>query len=73
MYRRTLKPLLSKSFFLFGPRGTGKSALLQKLFSEKKILYLDLLEDDLCRKLDGHSELLTEMVSNNPAAEWVVI
>ncbi len=32
---------------MFGPRGTGKSSLLQALFSEKDTLYLDLLDNQL--------------------------
>jgi len=32
------------SFFLFGPRGTGKSTLLKKRFNPKQCLWLDLLD-----------------------------
>lgn len=32
------------SFFLFGPRGTGKSTLLKKRFDSKECLWLDLLD-----------------------------
>ena len=32
------------SFFLFGARGTGKTSLLQQLFSEKDSLFIDLLD-----------------------------
>ncbi len=32
------------SFFLFGPRGTGKSTLLKKRFDQSKCLWLDLLD-----------------------------
>lgn len=39
--------LLNKtnSFFLFGARGTGKTTLLKKLFSDKDTLWIDLLKD----------------------------
>jgi len=35
------------SFFLFGPRGTGKSTLLKKRFNEKNCLWLDLLDSEI--------------------------
>ena len=35
------------SFFLFGPRGTGKSTLLKERFDKNKCLWLDLLDSDI--------------------------
>lgn len=35
------------SFFLFGPRGTGKSTLLKKRFDRDKCLWLDLLDSGI--------------------------
>jgi replication-associated recombination protein RarA len=42
MYSRLLKPSHNKSFFLFGPRGTGKTTWVKTNFPNA--LYLDLLE-----------------------------
>jgi predicted AAA+ superfamily ATPase len=45
MYKRTLdltKLLEKKSFFLFGPRGTGKTTLLRHTLSD--VTVIDLLE-----------------------------
>lgn len=42
MYSRTLKAPKAKSFFLFGPRGTGKTYWVRRNFPEA--VYLDLLE-----------------------------
>jgi predicted AAA+ superfamily ATPase len=42
MYKRTLSPNKEKSWFLFGPRQTGKSTFVKKLL-RKKDLYIDLL------------------------------
>ncbi len=45
MYRRILdltKPLKKKSFFLFGPGGTGKTTLLRHTLSDATVI--DLLE-----------------------------
>jgi uncharacterized protein len=35
------------SFFLFGPRGTGKSTLLRERFNETECLWLDLLDAEV--------------------------
>lgn len=35
------------SFFLFGPRGTGKSTLLKKRFDPNQCLWLDLLDSHI--------------------------
>lgn len=42
MYTRQIKPIKSKSFFLFGPRQTGKSTYVKSLITDKD-LYIDLL------------------------------
>lgn len=50
MYSRILSPPEAKqSFFLFGPRGTGKSSWVTTTFP--KATYIDLLEDDVYRRL----------------------
>jgi len=36
--------LSNQSFFLFGPRGSGKTTLLKKHFTNKKCLFVDLLD-----------------------------
>jgi len=42
MFVRNLNPKISKSYFLFGPRQTGKSTFVKSLMTEKD-LYIDLL------------------------------
>lgn len=42
MYSRLLRPPLKKSFFLFGPRGTGKTTWVKSKFPHA--LYFDLLK-----------------------------
>jgi predicted AAA+ superfamily ATPase len=42
MFRREINPVKSKSYFLFGPRQTGKSTFVKSLISRKD-LYIDLL------------------------------
>lgn len=49
MYSRILIPPLKKSFFLFGPRGTGKTTWVKERYPDA--IYLDLLEARLYNQL----------------------
>jgi hypothetical protein len=55
--RRFLRPPLG-SFFLFGPRGTGKSTWLQQQFPEA--VRLDLLDPAVLRRYQARPERLQE-------------
>jgi predicted AAA+ superfamily ATPase len=46
MVYRSLSPLINRSFFLFGARGTGKTTWLQNEYLTDQDLYIDLLDDD---------------------------
>lgn len=46
MFKRMLNPIATRSFFLFGARGTGKTTWLQYKFGKKKTFWLDLLDED---------------------------
>lgn len=41
--KRLLALPLTKSFFLFGPRNTGKSTLIKHIFGKEKVFLIDLL------------------------------
>jgi uncharacterized protein len=70
MYSRTIKSPKDKSFFLFGPRGTGKSTWVQSTFSDS--LYLDLLESELYTLLLASPQRLETLIP--PGYDgWVVI
>ena len=58
-------------FFLFGPRGTGKSTFLRQRFP--KALFVDLLDPETYRNLQARPERLREMVEGDPSKEAVVI
>lgn len=59
------------SFFLFGPRGTGKSTLVKDLISEKT-LYVDFLDPDTFRTFSAFPETLIKTINaRNP--EIVII
>lgn len=59
------------SFFLFGPRGTGKSFWCERAFPEA--LRLDLLEPDLERELSARPERLRARIEAAPGVTEVVI
>lgn len=58
-------------FFLFGPRGTGKSTWLAQAFPNAVVV--DLLAPDLQRRYQARPERLRELIDGNPAAEVLVI
>jgi hypothetical protein len=47
MIPRTCKLSKSNSFFLFGPRGTGKTTLIRDQFPDEQAVYVNLLDDSL--------------------------
>ena len=79
MYKRISKPLISRSFFLFGARGTGKSTLLKSLFHSKKtVLWLDLLDPKIEWEIQRNPNYLiqclkAENTSKKSSNQWVVI
>lgn len=72
MYSRLLKfPKNSKkSFFLFGPRGVGKTWWLRHTFPDA--LYLDLLESDLHLDLLSRPQRLEQLIKPG-FKNWVII
>lgn len=74
MYHRFNKPSLSNSFFLFGPRGTGKSTWLTQYFSKKTALWFDLLIPEIEANLrQNPSQIIERYKAINPHPEWIVI
>lgn len=63
MYSRLIKLPRNKSFFLFGPRGTGKTTLVRSTFP--KALYLDLLEAELFNDLLANPQRLVNLIPKN--------
>jgi len=60
-----------QSFFLFGPRGTGKSTWIRQTFPGA--LFVDLLEPDTFRSYSARPERLMEAIDARPALRTVVI
>lgn len=60
-----------QSFFLLGPRGTGKSTFIKDIFPDS--LYTDLLLPDVFRNYSARPERLIESVHAHPDKKVVVI
>jgi len=74
MINRLLKIPKKHSFFIFGPRQTGKSTLLGRKFVRPKVMYYDLLKSEEYLRLSAHPGLFREEVSARvPAVTHVVI
>ncbi len=70
MYSRLLQPPPGKSFFLFGPRGTGKTTWVKSRFPDA--LYIDLLEAELFNDLLPNPQRLERLVPKGHR-NWIVI
>lgn len=66
MIYRQIKPLKNNSFFIFGPRQTGKSTLLHLLFPEETTYFYDLLKSEEYLRLLSNPSLFREEVRSRP-------
>jgi len=64
-------PIPEQSFFLFGPRGTGKSTWIRHVLPDA--LYIDLLRPEVHRELSARPERLRERVEGAPDRATVVV
>lgn len=70
MYPRLLKSVQDKSFFLFGPRATGKTTWVKTLFPDA--LYVDLLESELFNSLLANPGRLENLIPKGYGG-WIII
>lgn len=70
MYERIFHPHGDKSFFLFGPRGSGKTTWLKKNF--KSAVYIDLLEAKNFNDLLAFPGRLEKFIPPN-FKDWVIL
>ena len=70
MYSRLISYPKHKSFFLFGPRGTGKSSWVKSEFP--KAIYIDLLEAEVYNDLLANPQRLSHFIPKG-FTDWVII
>jgi len=70
MYTRIIQPPKNKSFFLFGPRGTGKTTWLKRSFP--KAVYLDLLEAELYNDFLANPQRLENFIPKD-FNDWIIL
>ncbi len=75
MFKRLLNPLITESFFIFGPRGSGKTTFLREFFSSKNIKTINLLEGATEERYARDPDTLAREVlsSDNHQLEWIVV
>ena len=64
-------PDSTSSFFLFGPRGTGKSTWLRQKYPNA--IYIDLLSPDFFRRFSAMPERLKEIIDANSKQKTIII
>ncbi len=70
MYSRLIEPPKNKSFFLFGPRGTGKTTWVKARFP--KAVYVDLLEAEVFNDLLANPQRLESLIPKD-FDDWIII
>lgn len=70
MYPRLVRPPKAKSFFLFGPRGTGKTTWVKANFPQA--IYLDLLEAEIFNDFLANPQRLENFIPKD-FKDWVII
>jgi len=59
------------SYYLFGPRGTGKSAWIRRCYRD--CLLIDLLQPDIRRRFQARPERIRDLVHGQPEKRIIVI
>ncbi len=70
MYNRLFKVTKNQSFFLFGPRGCGKTYFVKKYFP--KALYLDLLDSNIYIDFLANPSRLENLIPKD-FNDWIIL
>lgn len=76
MEKRLLQLPKNNSFLLFGPRGCGKTTLLNAVFTSKKTIWIDLLRPATLDKYQTNPDLLIQEIeglSSKEKPSWIII
>jgi uncharacterized protein len=68
---RFFDPKKGEHYFLFGPRGTGKSTWLRKYYPDA--LWVNLLEPEEFREYLTRPERLRELIQAHPEHEFIIV
>lgn len=68
MFKRIVNISKKHSFFLFGPRATGKTTLLREQFSPREHIWVNLLETQTESMLRQNPEKLEALILGHPIA-----
>ncbi|MFV9691415.1 MAG: ATP-binding protein [Desulfobacteria bacterium] len=71
LYVKRLLKLPDRSFFLFGPRGVGKTTWLREVLADAS--FFELLDSSLYLEFSQSPGNLEAMIGNLPKGSWVVI
>lgn len=63
--------LKKKSFFLFGPRATGKTSLIREQLSN--VLMINLLKSDVFLRLSADPSILEEIIAAKPNDQTLIV
>ena len=73
-YHRALKLPPNYSFFLFGPRGVGKTTLINQVLPKKNTLTLNLLDNELEYQLSTDKGAFRQILNSLPPhINWVYV
>ncbi len=72
MFQRSIKLTKNNSFFLFGPRGSGKSTLVRQHLSSMDSLLIDLLESNSESRYWSNPDLLYSDIKASKK-KWILI
>ena len=73
MVNRIAKLSKSQSFFILGPRGSGKSTLIKQRFLTKNTLYIDLLDPETEDQYRIAPNTLKQQVAGSHRLQWIII
>ena len=62
MYKRLLNPIKTRSYFLFGARGVGKTTWLEMQYNKENCIWLDLLDLDAEDKYSRSPQMLAREI-----------
>lgn len=68
---RFFRPPIQQSYFLFGPRGTGKTTWLKNNYRD--VLWIDLLNPEDFRRYLAKPEALRELIDGYPNKKTIII